>query len=609
MEIALPIIALGSLYIVSNQSNKEGMNIKNKNNKQQHNRNDTKKEEGFTNMGKNNISSNEYLPNTNIITQNYPTINNKEIGNNVNKYDNPNVATDKYFNQTVYENNENSGVNVGQNIQQVYSLTGNYMNSAEFKHNNMKPFYGGKVKGQVYHNNIAESVLDNMIGSGSQTIKKIEQAPLFKPESNVQYPYGTPNQSDFFQSRVVPGTRNHMVKPFESVRVGPGLNQGFGSNGSNGFNSGMESRDTWLPKTVDELRISTNPKQEYSLDGLEGPAQNNIKMLGSIGRVEKYAPDTFFINTQDRWLTTTGSEKAGQLLPHQIVKETARIDTTQSYQGVASSAHKNGNYNAGVYEPAKRNELGPKDVGNSTAVGKGPIETNYALGTYDMLNNNRSMNQQSTPFRSGFSNAIGAVIAPLFDVLRPTKKSELCGVNVLGGTKSAVSSNYVIDPNDTTKTTNKEMDLYSSYGYVGNQGDASYVNNERPVSNVRDTTTCPGFIGPVGGIGNNYGAESYEMYQNQTNNDKKQTMEWANQGNMNMFNPNNNYTLTRSDTAMNQVRNQAPKNIISVPPGVEQYGKIHTPQYYDECHSCKQIDPEILNAFRSNPYTFSLSSY
>ena len=60
-----------------------------------------------------------------------------------------------------------------------------HLESKQFKHNNMVPFNGGKVKGNTYHANIAESVLDNMIGSGSQVMKKIEQAPLFKPAGAV----------------------------------------------------------------------------------------------------------------------------------------------------------------------------------------------------------------------------------------------------------------------------------------------------------------------------------------------------------------------------------------------------------------------------------------
>ena len=44
-------------------------------------------------------------------------------------------------------------------------------------------------------------------------------------------------------------------------------------------------------------------------------------------------------------------------------------------------------------------------------------------------------------------------------------------------------------------------------------------------------------------------------------------------------------------------------------PSTETYGKINVPQYYDNCQTCDRINPDILSAFKENPYTQSLSSY
>jgi hypothetical protein len=599
MELAVPFIALGALYVINNHSVKKEI-VEPLNNK--------KSKEGFQTSGQNP----NYLPNKTFIASNYPTTNNKELVDNVNYYPNPNQATDKYFDQNLYETEQNKGVRVGENIQEIYSLTGNYLNSKEFKHSNMKPFYGSKIKGQIYKNNNAENMLDNLVGNGSQTIKKIEQAPLFKPENNVQYPHGTPNWSDFLQSRTVPGTKNNSVKPFESIRVGPGLNQGYTNEGSNGFNSGMEARNIWVDKTVDELRIKTNPKQEYSQVGLEGPAQSYVKSLGSIGKVEKYNPDGFFINSQDRWLTTTGAEKAGQLLPKQIIHDSNRNQTTTHYSGVASSAHKNASYNSGVYEEPKRAELSSIDVPISTASGRGPIENLDTLGSMTNLNNNRSSNVQPDTFRSGFNSAMGAAIAPLLDIFKPTKKSETCtGVTVYGDAGKTVSNNYVINPKDTPKITNKETTIFKPHGWIGSQRtDASYSKNTNtPVPQQRDTTSVYD-VGNMGGDGNKYGAMDYDAYFKQHNNDNKQTMEFTNQGNMDLYNHDINVQINKQDTCTDSVnRLQAPKNLWGVPPSVETYGKFNAPQYYNECEiGCTRIEPEILNAFRSNPYTFSLTN-
>ena len=171
MELALPLIALGGMYVISNQSSQNNNSTPNK-------KYIKATKETFTNMG----STKNYLPNTDIPPQNFPVSNINQLTDTVQEYINPNQATDKYFDQNIYEKRVDNGLSVGQNPQQIYSLTGNYLDSTQFKHNNMVPFNGGKVKGKTYQFNMSESLLDNLVGNGSQVIKKIEQAPLFKPQ-------------------------------------------------------------------------------------------------------------------------------------------------------------------------------------------------------------------------------------------------------------------------------------------------------------------------------------------------------------------------------------------------------------------------------------------
>ena len=125
----------------------------------------------------------------------------------------------------------------------------------------MVPFFGGRVRGATADANVRESTLDNMVGAGSQMISKQERGPLFKPHQDMQYAHGAPNMSDFYQSRVNPSLRMANIKPWEEQKVAPGLNMGYTTTGTKaGFNSGLEARDTYLPKTVNELRVDTNPK-------------------------------------------------------------------------------------------------------------------------------------------------------------------------------------------------------------------------------------------------------------------------------------------------------------------------------------------------------------
>lgn len=592
IAVALPLVALGGLYVISNQnSNKKSL-----------------PQEKFTNMG----AKSNYLPNTMIPPSNYPVANMTQVLDTVQEYQRPNAATDKYFNQNAYEQRARQGLPVGQNPQQVYSLTGDYVDSKQFNHNNMVPFNGGKVKGNNYNTNITESVLDNMNGSGSQLFKKVEQAPLFKPEENMQWAYGAPNQSDFFQSRVNPGMRNNNIKPFESERVGPGLNQGYGTTGSGGFNSGMEARDQWMPKTVDQLRVATNPKLEYDLQNHEGPANSHIKNLGLIGRVEKQGPDTFFINSQDRWLTTTGAEKGETQRPVQEMGILRRNDCLVDYAGPAGPADRKAAYAPENFEASKRNQLSGYDVTHSSAAGRGPTTDgdNY-LKSHTNYNNHRSTVIQPDTLRSGFGGAIGAVIAPLMDILRPSRKEETVNnVRIYGEAGTNVPKSYVLNPNDTTATTVKETTLYAPTFNINNQKEGMYVNNTTPMDlTQRDTSSC-GYIGTSGGHGTQYGDVVYDAAYRQHNNDIKSStiMNHPNQGGTQMFNQQMNVSIAKQDTDRFNYRVNAPISAVPMPPSKEIYGKTNTPQVYDQNFNCKRLDGNLLQAFKSNPYTHSLTN-
>ncbi len=606
MELAIPLIALGGLYVASNQ-----------------NQNNTKplKKENFNNMGtvsnlqvttpQTNLSN--YLPNTNVPPSNYPIMDNKQLVSTVQEYPNPNQATDKYFNQNAYELKARNGQQLGSSMQQIYSLTGDYMSSDEFKHNNMVPFTGRKAQGQIYNNNNAETLLDNYVGNGSQVIKKIEQAPLFKPQDNVQWTYGMPNVSEFIMSRQNPVNKNNMVKPFESIRVGPGLDQGYTSAGSLGYNSGMEARDKWLPKTVDELRVATNPKQEYTLDNLQGPAQSYIKNIGIEGKMEKNRPDTFFINSQDRWLTTTGAEKAGRVIADEVLKNSVRNETTTYQQGTPNAVLKTASYVPTAHEETKRVQLEGFEPGHSVATCVAPFHndkdnhhkshTNYA--------NNRSINSQPQTFGSGFASAIGAVIAPIMDILKPSRKEEYsCNMRVYGNMVGEVPSNYVLTPGDVPGTTVKETTLYQPNTYIGNQSEnAAYlVTDHQPITNQRDTT-CQ--VYRPNGMSSKYGVKSYEADYRQTNNESKEKLvvNRMNSGNAKLHNSNVNVSMSRLDSDRENNRLWAPSSVIPMGPSAQTYGHIaHMPQQYNPNQGCDRISPDLLTAFKENPFTQSLHS-
>jgi hypothetical protein len=623
MELAIPIVALGGMYLVSNQNKKnDAGSIK------------SLKESFITSNNPNNRANNpNVLPNTNIPTTNYPIML-PDTGSNVNAYPRPNAVTDKFYNASVgkqvlknptqfgnsYNPNTNPTKNPGfTSPNTVYSLTGEPINQNKFEHNNMVPFFGAKIRGRTVDANATESVLDTFSGAGSQKIRKEERAPLFAPQNDINYVNGMPSVSDFIQSRVMPGNKMANVKPWEEIHVGPGLDQGYTAKGSDGFNSGMEARDKWVDRNVDQLRTTNNPKITFGLESHEGPAYNWNNLSAptpeTYGKVEKYLPDKFYLNTSDRWLTTTGLEKAQTARAKEVYKPQSRVCTTSEYYGPDSNVMGTNTYAPKNYEEAKRLEYGENThVTNIHTGGKNftPSENDYGRDGYKLLPNNRNTTKN---FEGGIIyGALRAVVAPVLDILRPSRKENAIGnIRLYGQAQPASgSSGIVYNPASRAPTTIKE----TTEGLIGfdhlnvdaqTAGSGYLVNPQQATFNQRDTTNVQ-YMGASGGA-TNQGVGVYEAQRNQRNNVNKMSTNFTPGGNISLFNPTENICTKRTnDNCDLWIPN--PVFINSNPPGVETYGKIEKyPQSYQESVNCARIQPDILDAFRKNPYTQSLHSY
>ena len=591
-ELAVPLIALGSMYIISKQKDKKSNN------------------EGYTNMK----GINNPLPGINppIPIKNFPTTEEITRENNVGAYINPNQHTDKYSNPT--QNGASRNALPGPN----YSLTGNPIDQSNFKHNNMAPFFGGKIRGATADSTIHESILDNMQGTGSQFFSKKEQAPLFNPQEGYQYANGAPNVSDFIQSRVNPSMKMANVKPWEEQRVGPGLNKGFTNDGSAGFNSGLEARELWTDRNVDELRVATNPKMTFELQGHEGPGTHFIKNAPSSqtqGKVEKHLPEKYFASGPERWMTTTGLEKAQMARGIELLHDVNRTNTTAEYYGTRANQGE-GTYVDQEHQPSRRQALPQKDFAPATCPGTScPTTGDYGIQSYTKVSNNRSTTRQNTVL-GPVGGIIKAIVSPIVDFIRPTRKEDVVdSMRYSGNPTAPVNKGQIYNPADRTKTTIREMteaDLDCNHLNVQQQNASAYlVSKHQPVHLQRDTTTTShtGVAGP-NGLGS---SKSYEAEYRQRNNVNKTQELRPNQGGTQMFNQVENISIHKRDGDRDNNRWWVPSSGgtagITARGIVENLDRVKVSQGYDQTINNDRIAPELLNAFKSNPYTQSLTSW
>tara|TARA_E500000178_G_scaffold290595_1_gene294113 strand:- start:793 stop:2010 length:1218 start_codon:yes stop_codon:yes gene_type:complete len=400
------------------------------------------------------------------------------------------------------------------------------------------------------------------------------------------------------------------VTLWEQQRVAPGLNLGAGTEGHGGFNSGMMSRETWTPKTVDELRIKNDPKLEYDLIGHEGPLLSAIKSQGGIGKVEKHLPEKVFNNNPSRWFTTTGQEKNPPIRSTQVMPMENRIDTSREYYG--NSVKAKANYTLSQNEDPKRNHLNSLPISNASATGQSLANPNdYSVNSYNILPNNRTTDKPGVEF-GGVYGMAKAVVTPILDILNPTRKENAIGnLRETGNVNTGHYTGQLFNENDRTKVTNREMTTgkidmnYVNLNANKFRENAYSVTKCQTNPNQRDTTNKE-YIGS--GVSKNEGIRTYDSAYNQRNNVNKTYESRTNQGNMGLFNNENNISINRNDNLLENNRSNIINGNINVIPSSEFIGQMNGIQSYDQNFNNSRIDESLLNAFKSNPYTKSLSS-
>ena len=251
---------------------------------------------------------------------------------------------------------------------------GRYGVTKDMTHGNMQPNFKSKSygfdpgmdekKAEIYTRNV------NLFTGSDQNLQfkhKQEVKKLFAPETNkVESVTGTPNFTNFFESRYIPSDKRQNERPFEPIKVTPGLNLGYNQTGS----TGRQDLYRVLPKTVDQLRTVTNPKVSYSQPVIPG---QKGERRGIVGDLMQKTPDRFFYQTPDSMMPNTGPMEAPAIYGKYLAPQTNRaIDSNTTH---LNPAGRDVDWNAPKYlregeytAPNKINYLhaGPRNVEYNT---------------------------------------------------------------------------------------------------------------------------------------------------------------------------------------------------------------------------------------------------
>jgi hypothetical protein len=595
--LAIPLLALGGLYIVANQS-REPKTV----------------QEGFYQANRN-----DGLPNIDVPNVNYPgelPLINAETDltsklSTVNKYDVPSVYSDKYFNPNVPGSLTSPPANSSGQAN-YYSLTGDKVNASYFEHNNMVPFFGSHLRTTHTEANSTEGIMDNYTGAGSQIIRKTERAPLFAPQDNYQWTHGAPNSTDFYLSRQNPSMKMSNVKPFADQKVAPGIGLGYGTEGQGGYNSGLEARDLYLPKTADDLRVANKPKAgENGLLGREGPAVSHITNLGIHGHVEKNRVDKTFALDSDHMLPAKAYQSAQTARSIPVYKDQARTETDRDYTG-AAGYNVPSQYVEGEYMPSKHIDLGSKPFLPAYNVGaNGPRDGDYGLKSKIAYPNNRTVNKQDDYF-GAIGGAFGTVVAPLLDMLKPSRKENTVGnLRPYQNPSTTVPESYIFNPADRPGPTIRETTEQSkNHLFINsNQNGGAYaVTEHQAPANLRQSTNVS-YSGIAGSVRTSE-ARAYDAEYNtpMTNGVKSSTLTgYTPGGNIALLNTNMNMTSKPKDIMLQNNRQVNPSMPYQAP-SVDSIGQSSiagTQNLYQNIQLDRNQGQDVLRQLKGNPYVVS----
>jgi hypothetical protein len=418
---------------------------------------------------------------------------------------NTNIIPRDGFNQRIM-NEKNSHFDFEPNQQSFISpLSGQVMKVEEFTHNNMQPFFGGSVRQNTLEN-ANDTILENFTGNSTVYKEKTEMKGMFDMERDMGNVNGTPSfNSDDIRSRYIPSQMRQNELPTTQVRVGPGLNQGYGWKPSGGLTQ-PNTRDFIMPKDTNDLRTLDNPKLSYKGRLIMGQKE---KQRAVVVAPKKNRVETYYKNTPDRYFKTTGAFTKEKIRSECYVKPTHRKNT-RAYMGSAAPNTFTKPYQVPAIKKSTRHNYkfpGWRNADGKTQWKFKEEDANAGIGDYGKnAVEVKPQERDVTQIRRHYTNVksvVSSIVMPILDMMRETRKENFVGNNRPDGVmKAAMPSKMTVhDPNDIMRTTIKETTIDNDYVGIVDAAMPSkptvHDPNDVMRTTIKETTIDNNYIGIV----------------------------------------------------------------------------------------------------------------
>ena len=360
-------------------------------------------------------------------------------------------------------------------------------------------------------------------------------------------------------------------------------------------------------KNIDNLRTLNNQKISY--DGRINAGKGHDQR-GKEGEVYKYTPDKFYKNNPDKWFVTNGAFLAKSERPDQYIQETNRQYFNKGEFGPAAPAVQENGELRGNYKKTLRKQLG-SDTTRNAGSGVPLLNNNMIQEGYKAAPNERQVTGLRT-YDSNLKTDVNAQIVGLQDNVRSTiKQTTIDSANngYLGNNVDAATQRQY----DSVRVTKKQTTIDSANnGFLSNNiGAMTTKPYESPDWTTKDTTH---FSHTGGAGGSTLGNMDQINYMNAETNPTKEIIAQGRAPTLNNTKISNGMDTINMDIKKLDVdyMNHRLNNVDKV------YGEIPTDNTceittmkdrLEDSNIANRLDPNMLDPFKKNPYTQSLSSF
>ena len=399
-------------------------------------------------------------------------------------------------------------------------------------------------------------------------------------------------------SRYVPGTMRNHEQPFQQELIAP---IDFKSNYNREIGELIAQKSN-----IDNLRTIGNQKLSYDGKILAG---KGIEHRGKEGNVYKHLPEKFFDNNPDKWFVTTGAFLAKSERPEQMITDTNRTYFNKGAFGPAAPTVQENGALRGNYKKTLRQQLGSdtqRNAGSEVPL----ISSDLQKGGFRNVPNERQVTELRT-YDSNLTTEVGNQVLGIQDEIKKTlKQTTIDSANngYLGNNIDASTQRQY----DSVKVTKKQTTIDSANnGYLTGTAEFTQKPYDRPEWTTKDSTMFD-YTGNAGAY------VKGDMNQNNfMNAETNPTKEIIAQGRAPTIN--NTKIANGMDTINMDIKKMDHDYMNHRLNGVDKvYGEIPTDNTckfttnkdrLDDSSIANRIDPSLLDPFKQNPYTQSLSSF